>query len=144
LDIKILPLTKEHLSDILEIEKTSFPVPWTREMFEREIGLAISRFFVAMSGERLVAYGGYWAIDCEAHLVNIAVHPSERSKGLGKEFLSFLIKDSAGRKLSRMLLEVRKSNSAAQSLYRRFGFEVSGIRPKYYGDEDAVLMHKDL
>lgn len=139
------PLDTKYLDEVLAIEKNSFPVPWTRGMFEREISLIISRFYVALIDEHVVGYGGYWCVSDEAHIVNLAVHPDFRSKGIGRGILQFIVENISGKKITRsILLEVRKGNIAAQKLYESAGFIVTGVRPRYYGTEDAVLMEKKI
>ncbi|MBN1823102.1 MAG: ribosomal protein S18-alanine N-acetyltransferase [Endomicrobiales bacterium] len=134
------PLKEAHLDQIMDIERVSFPVPWTRGMFERELALAISRFFAVMSGDRVIGYAGYWQIEDEAHLVNLAVHPDFRKQGVGKRTLEFIMEESRKAGLSKILLEVRESNLPARKMYGSLGFKNSGTRPDYYITEDAVLM----
>ena len=139
-----MQLQKEHLRGVMEIEKLSFPSPWSVEMFEREIALMISHFFVVLGDAEVVGYGGYWCIHDEAHIVNLAVHPSLRSRRIGRRILDHLIEDMLKYKVERILLEVRKSNTAAQGLYTAAGFVRTGYRPRYYGSEDAILMEKKI
>lgn len=137
-------LADSHLDEVLAIEQASFPQPWTRGMFEREISLPISHFFIARGAEGIVGYGGYWHIEDEAHLVNFAVHPGARRRGVGRRLMTRLIEHMEGNRTKRILLEVRRSNHPAQNLYVSFGFAVTGVRPKYYCTEDAILMEKRL
>lgn len=129
---------------MMEIEKVSFPSPWSVEMFEREIALMVSHFFVVLADSAVIGYGGYWCIHDEAHIVNLAVHPSMRSRQVGRRILDYLIEDMLKYKVDRILLEVRKSNIAAQGLYTAAGFLRTGSRPRYYGSEDAILMEKKI
>lgn len=144
MDITFLPLQETHLEKILEIERLSFPEPWSRGMFEREISLPISHFFIAASAGDITGYGGFWEIADEAHIVSLAVHPAHRSQGIGRKILGFLIDEMNKQGKRTALLEVRKSNVNAQRLYGSFGFVVNGCRPRYYGTEDALLMGKIL
>jgi len=130
---------------VLEIERLSFPEPWSQEMLEREITLMISHFYVAVLENRVVGYGGYWHINDEAHIVNLAVHPDFRSRGYGRALLEFLIRLMESQGVCKAFLEVRKSNLRAQKLYESLGFRVTGMRPNYYNNkEDAILMEKSL
>ncbi|MHB9154115.1 MAG: ribosomal protein S18-alanine N-acetyltransferase [Endomicrobiales bacterium] len=142
--LEFIRLQVEHLSEVMEIEKLSFPQPWARAMFEREVSLPISHFFVAKAGDRIAGYGGYWHIEDEAHLINLAVRPELRGKGLGRQILNYLIEAMSSRGIVRILLEVRASNHDALKLYGSSGFASIGLRPKYYVNEDAVLMEKLL
>ncbi|MGA2090038.1 MAG: ribosomal protein S18-alanine N-acetyltransferase [Endomicrobiales bacterium] len=139
-----LPLAVEYLNDVVAIEGKSFPTPWTRTLFEREISVPISHFFVVINDDMLVGYGGYWLVSDEASIVNLAVHPAYRKQGFGRKILLFLMDDAQTRGARAVFLEVRKGNVAAQCLYTSCGFEINGLRARYYGDEDAVVMKKIL
>jgi ribosomal-protein-alanine N-acetyltransferase len=142
--IVFLPLAVEHLQEVVAIEEQSFPTPWTRALFEREISAPISHFFVVRDAAALVGYGGYWLAAGEASIVNLAVRPASRGNGVGRRILQFLIDNARAHDARSMFLEVRKGNAAAQRLYASCGFEVSGVRARYYGPEDAVVMTKLL
>jgi [ribosomal protein S18]-alanine N-acetyltransferase len=144
MDIQIYKLGTEHLDDVMEIERLSFPQPWTRGMFEREICLPISRFFVAMRGNKVVGYAGFWFVTDEAHIVNLAVHPGLRKQGIGRLLLDHIEKKMKLQNLKKALLEVRVGNTAARKLYELRGYKANGLRKDYYVDEDAVLMEKGL
>ena len=144
MEIQIYKLGLEHLDEVMEIERLSVPQPWTRGMFEREICLPISRFFVAQYGNRVVGYAGYWYVSDEAHIVNLAVHPDFRNKGVGRMMLEHMERKMKNQGIGKALLEVRASNTAAQRLYECSGFRANGMRKNYYADEDAVLMEKEM
>lgn len=94
----------------------------------------------------VVGYGGIWLILDEGHVTNIAVDSRYREKGIGKKLVEGLISLCSEEKIMAMTLEVRASNIAAQSLYKKYGFTEFGIRPNYYADdkEDAIIMWKSL
>ncbi|MDA0739517.1 MAG: ribosomal protein S18-alanine N-acetyltransferase [Nitrospirae bacterium] len=138
-----------HLDQILEIEQEAFSAPWTRGMFDAEIvGNPFSRLFVAMPiGEQgphegIVGYLCYWIVFEELRLLNLAVKPSWRRQGVARRFVQFALHDAGSQPIERALLEVRASNTAAQSLYDGFGFREYGSRAGYYTNpkEDAMLM----
>lgn len=139
-------IRKMKLSDIdsvVNIERNSFPIPWTREAFVSELkGNQLARYYVAEFDNRVVGYAGVWLIMDEAHVTNIAIHPEYRGRGIGKKLVGILIKEVVNFGIYRMTLEVRWSNTTAQALYRKFGFVPCGIRPEYYQDnrEDAIIM----
>lgn len=137
-------LKLEHLDEVVDIENKSFPQPWTRGMFEREICLSISKFFVAKYENKIAGYGGYWWVSDEAHIVNLAVHPGLRRQGVGERILGHMTALMKGQAIRTILLEVRKSNLSAQKLYEGKGFRVTGLRKKYYVDEDAILMESSV
>jgi ribosomal-protein-alanine N-acetyltransferase len=113
-------------------------------MFEREIVLSISHFYVAQLDATIVGYGGYWRIQDEGHIVNLAVHPEYRSQGCGREILKYLLSEMQSQDIRAVFLEVRRGNEAAQNLYLSYGFKIIGIRPKYYGNEDAIVMERNF
>ena len=83
-----------------------------------------------------------WLIVDEAHIATLAVHPQLRRQGIAEKLLCVALKEVGDDGMFSALLEVRAGNEAALSLYRKFGFEVVGRRPRYYQDnhEDALLM----
>jgi [ribosomal protein S18]-alanine N-acetyltransferase len=90
----------------------------------------------------IVGYAGLWLMVDEGHITTIAVDPKERGKGLGELLLNALIDQAYDLGASMLTLEVRFSNNPAQQLYLKYGFQASGIRPRYYTDngEDALIM----
>lgn len=93
-------------------------------------------------GAPVVGYGGFWLMAGEAHISTIAVRPGWRRRGIGELLLATMIKRAMELAADVITLEVRRSNLAAQALYKKYGFSVAGIRKGYYSDnrEDALLM----
>ncbi len=146
-EIKIRRMRKEDIPRASHIERLSFPNPWSSNIFSVELEKKDFAFYYIMEYQHsLVAYGGYWKIRNEAHLVTIAVHPSFRRKGLGGQLLQHLFGEIEKQSLDKITLEVRSSNSAAQKFYQEFGFKRIAIRPQYYIDtnEDAIVYWKIL
>ncbi|MCH5138531.1 ribosomal protein S18-alanine N-acetyltransferase [Clostridiaceae bacterium UIB06] len=144
-DIEILSLKLEHVDSVLKIDVLSFPTPWSRESFEREIEVnKFARYVVAKKDGVVIGYAGMWLILDEGHITNIAVHPEYRGIGAGNLLLESLIEICQTESITSLTLEVRKSNLVAQNLYKKYGFLEQGIRKGYYGDnkEDAVIMWK--
>lgn len=134
------------IDDVLIIERACFPTPWSRNAFETEIeGNACSRYVVAVDSGRVIGYGGMWLILDEAHVTNVAVHPARRGEGYGEAILRELIRLAKELGRDAITLEVRFSNTIAQNLYRKLGFNGVGLRKGYYSDdgEDALIMWKD-
>jgi ribosomal-protein-alanine N-acetyltransferase len=131
-----------HLADILNIERVSFPSPWGRESFEHEMRNPVSRFWGILSDNGLVAYICFWVAAGEIHLMNIAVHPEMRKRGLGRALMEKLIQTGFEEGVRKIWLEVRPSNEAARRLYSGMGFTEVGQRRRYYTDtgEDAIVM----
>lgn len=141
--ITIEDMRTEDIDPILEIEKVSFPSPWTRETFLTELKEKnSSHFLVAKSEGRVVGYAGFWLIFNEAHITNLAVHPGYRKKKIGERLIRLLLKLAVSKGAKRATLEVRPSNLTAQNLYKKFSFEIGGIQKGYYSDtgEDALVM----
>ncbi|MDQ3044755.1 MAG: ribosomal protein S18-alanine N-acetyltransferase, partial [Chloroflexota bacterium] len=80
----------------------------------------------------LIGFAGMWIVFDEAHITTIGVDPAHRGRGLGELLLVALVDDAIRRGANSMTLEVRVSNEAAQSLYRKYGFSVRGVRRRYY------------
>lgn len=144
-NIEILSLKFEHINSVLKIDALSFPTPWSRESFERELEInKFARYVVAKQAGIVIGYAGMWLILDEGHITNIAVHPEYRGIGAGNLLLEALIEICRIDSINSLTLEVRKSNLVAQNLYKKYGFLEQGIRKGYYGDnkEDAVIMWK--
>lgn len=143
--IKICRMKKEDLAEVNQIEKLSFPNPWSSYVFSTELNKKEFAFYYVIKYEKRVAgYAGYWKIEKEAHIVNLAVHPDFRKRGMGTKLLKYLLQDAQGQGLTEVTLEARCSNIAAQCLYEKFGFKKVAIHPCYYIDEDAIIYWKKI
>ena len=139
------PLRYEHLRQMAEIEKEAFDMPWTENMFIPEVNSANATYVVGTRGEEVICYGGFHTVLDEAHITNIAVKSTSRGKGIGRFLFATLLAKAkeAGAKL--VTLEVKTTNTAAISLYESFGFQVAGVRKRYYNNlYDAYVMWLDL
>ena len=146
-ELRIVPMTVEHLDRVVALEKTLFPDgPWTREMFRQELeDHFISRPSVALAGEELVGYMATWFLRDEVHLLNIGVARPHQRLGYGRKMVEYLIERTLAGPQSLITLEVRAGNGAARSLYESLGFREVALRRKYYeSGEDAVVMVLDL
>lgn len=135
------------LDGVMAIEEVSFPTPWSRGMFEEDFDRGFSDTLVAEGpGGEVLGYAVCWTIAGESHLLNIAVHPAHRGRGIGRAILSECIRRSARLGAGRIFLEVRAGNEAAQRLYASMGFVFRGIRKGYYTDtgEDAVVLDRKI
>ena len=132
----------------MEIERLSFPTPWSRHLFEQDLITSIAKAFVARDSatNRTVGYLCLWEVAGEAHILNLAVHPARLRQGIGAALLSHGIGYCRKKGVQDVTLEVRRSNIKAISLYRHFHFHPRGVRPRYYTDsgEDAVIMGRML
>jgi len=149
---KLEPMCPGHLPDILEIEKTLFPTPWTQGMFEQELIAGPSPegpgsyAVVAAAAGRVLGYTVAWFVDEGVHLMNIAVRKDTQRRGVGRRLMRHLLREARSAGKAVIILEVRVSNSGAQAFYESFGFAKFGVRRGYYADnrEDAILMALDL
>ncbi|OPX84522.1 MAG: ribosomal-protein-alanine N-acetyltransferase [Pelotomaculum sp. PtaB.Bin104] len=142
MEVTFCQMCPEHLDHVLEIERSSYAAPWSRQVFFSEIQNKFAHYIVAMNDGLVVGYIGMWLILDEAQVTNIAVHPSYRSKNIGRMLMLEMTKRAVLRGINRMTLEVRPSNLAARHLYTTMGFIEKGIRKRYYTDnnEDAIIM----
>ncbi len=137
-----IQLTPDRIDEILLIENSSYPNPWSRELLLNEFAKEVSlRPALEFSG-RIVAQSFSHLVLDELHILNLAVHPDFRRRGLGSALLGHLMSLAHSRGATHALLEVRTGNLPAQELYRSFGFEQVGVRKGYYADnrEDALLL----
>ena len=143
----IRAMTEKDLDEVMEIERLSFPTPWSHDHFRRELQMPQARAFVAANArERIVGYICFWLVAEEAHILNLAVNPAERRQGIATHILHFGLEYARKAGAEEATLEVRRSNYPAVGLYRNFQFEPRGIRRRYYSDtgEDAVIMSRKL
>lgn len=136
------------LDAVMEIERLSFVTPWVRQAFADEIERPWARLEILRdrASGRAIGFCNYWLVADELHILNIAVHPDFRQQGHAATLVNHVLAVGREGKAHVVLLEVRVSNHAARSLYRKFGFREVGMRPKYYADngEDAVLMDLEM
>lgn len=133
----------DDLAQVVAIDKVSFSLPWPERSFRFEItDNPASRAWVAEEDGKVVGAIVAWLLVDEAHIATIATHPDFRRQGIASKLLVHTLQSMMNEGALTSVLEVRESNSAAQEMYRKFGFEESGRRPRYYRDnnEDAILM----
>jgi len=164
---KVEPMELSDIQEVMAIERLAFPTPWPMGAYRFEVrhnprayyfvvrpqeeGAVqreeprkgfLARFRSTDERPPIVGYGGFWCSAREAHISTIAVHPRLRRKGIGQLVLMAMIEKARTIGADHITLEVRASNTVAQSLYRKYGFQVVGRRKGYYSDdnEDAVVM----
>jgi ribosomal-protein-alanine N-acetyltransferase len=143
--IEIKRLQLRDLNAIEEIERLSYPTPWSRSMFASELSKPSSICLGSFDGDRLVGYVIVSRYVDAWHVMNVAVTPEYRRRGLAGRMLTALFELTAHDERRGYTLEVRVSNEGAIALYERLGFRSSGIRRGYYTDnrEDALIMWRD-
>lgn len=159
----------QDIPQVVAIDRLSFDLPWSERSYIYEINEANYSHMVVLeknfeperprgwlrwmprlngrhSGTRIVGYGGLWNIMAEAHISTIAVHPDFRGRGWGEVLLAGMVQRSITLQAGFVVLEVRVSNTSAQSLYRKYDFQTVTVKPKYYrnNNEDAYDMRLDL
>lgn len=136
--ILIKPFEKEHLDDVVNIEKTCFSSPWNRADLASQLDNVCSHFYVAVDNGVVVGYMGVQIFSGEGYVTNVAVLPEYRRRGIAQRLIGEALKND----MEFLSLEVRKSNKAAIKLYNKMNFEAIGVRPRFYSnpDEDAVIM----
>lgn len=146
LQFQIRRATLTDLEALVSLENACFAIPWTRESLQRDLDEnPLARYLVAeLPDGTLAGYAACWFVVDEGHVTNVAVSPSWRGKGLGRQLLNELIRLAEIEKILLMTLEVRVGNKAARSLYQAGGFQDVGLRRGYYADnnEDAIIMLK--
>lgn len=141
----IRPMTADDLDAVLAIEQASFPAPWNSDHFLHEITSPLSFPFIAEYSGLIVGYVCLMSLFEEAQILDIAVTPEQRGRGVARMLMDHAISVAREKGAELLTLEVRASNTAAITLYERFGFVRTGVRSKYYeGVDDAVLMEKCL
>ncbi len=132
----------EDVERVAELDKICFPTPWSISAYMSEVYNPSGFYIVARENNEIVGFAGEWIVMDEAHITTIGVAPEFRRRKIGERMLAALIDEALRRKASCILLEVRKHNHAAQSLYIKYGFEALAIRKGYYtnNQEDAIVM----
>lgn len=149
LPIVIEPMRPADLPAVIDIEKASHVDPWRESFFAEELQRPQALTLVARLTEdrrRIVGYICVWLVADEVQIFNLAVDPALRRRGVGRQLLLAALRHACGRNARIALLEVRRSNHAAQQLYQSIGFRPSGLRPNYYEGlrEPAVLMELEM
>ena len=153
--LEIRRMRPDDLEEVMVIEREAFRHPWSLELFRRELEHDWSTILVGVEplssasgkgSERIVAFLIFWLVHDEVHILNVAVAPENRRKGIARILMAECEKRAHQASAALMTLEVRRSNQAALVLYREFDYRAVGVRPNYYVDEgeDAIVMVKEL
>lgn len=146
-EIVIEYATEADLPGMYEIERLSFRCHWSYRALAEEVTMErpTSHVLVVKLGKRVVGFAIFWDVVGEAHIIDFAVHPNFRRLGIGTRLMDAVLERARELNAERATLEVRVSNESAIRLYEKFGFNVAGIRRKFYLDnnEDAYIMWID-
>lgn len=140
-EVLIRAATEQDAAEIARIELVSFKTPWSEEMILSEMREPLSSFFVAVFQQKIIGYYGFLHILDELHILNVAVDPDLRQKGVGKKLIEHLVEQARALSARAVTLEVRESNLPAIRLYESFGFACAGVRPHYYTDKENALIY---
>ena len=138
-------MQESHVPQIAKIEQLCFNDPWSENSIASELNNRLSLWLVAVEDEHVIGYVGSQTVIGETDMMNIAVHPDHRKKGIGTTLILELIDALKTRGSHSLMLEVRSSNSSAISVYKNLGFLEVGRRKNYYRNpkEDALIMRKE-
>ena len=126
----------------MELDARALPKPWSEGVWKSELESPFGLYLVLEDGDKVVGQIGIRSVLDELHITTVAVHPDHRGRGYARALIEGAI--AAYPDADLVHLEVRPTNTAAITLYRSLGFRETGRRPRYYGDEDALLMTLDL
>lgn len=135
------------IEQVMEVDKRSFPKPWSKEIYTEEIkNNSYAHYFVLEVEDRIVGFCGMWLVLDEAQITNIAIDPNYRGKKYGEALFQYVMNVAIASQARILSLEVRVSNLIAQRLYKKFGLQPGGIRRNYYTDnqEDALVLWVNL
>jgi [ribosomal protein S18]-alanine N-acetyltransferase len=141
--VRIVPMKRNHLRDVMRIEQDEYPRPWTTTLFTSELAQRSSRrYTVATIGPVLTGYAGLMMVDDQGHVNTLTVGKAWHRRGVGSLLLIDLARTAVSLGARHLTLEVREHNEAAKTMYMKFGFAPIGIRKNYYVEtnEDAIVM----
>ena len=145
-DLTVRSALPGDLAEVLAIERMSFPSPWDAETFATTLEDRRCLSALVFEKGKLVGYCFALCLNSMVHILNLAVHPGFREKGVGRRLLQDILRQSVAFDKVCAVLEVRHSNEPARSLYASIGFSHVSTWHGYYSDtkEDAAIMVKDL
>ena len=144
--MEIVRMSEAHVAEIAALERECFSLPWSEASIRSELRNELSLWLVAVEDGRVLGYVGSQTVLGESDMMNLAVRPDFRRRGIGRALVEALCEALRVEKAVSLTLEVRASNEAAKALYAALGFTSVGCRPRYYSrpTEDAELFRKEL
>lgn len=142
----ITQMELQHISQVAELERLCFSDPWSEKSVAAELEHDYSLWLVVLEGETVVGYIGSQTSFGETDMMNVAVRPDCRRRGIGEKLILALMEELKARESHSLTLEVRASNESAITLYHKLGFSQIGLRKNYYRNprEDALILQKVL
>ena len=143
--MRIEPMTAAHVSQVAALEKICFSDPWSEKSVASELQNDLSLWLVALDGDTVAGYVGSQTVLGETDMMNVAVHPDYRRRGIAEALVTALVVELKNRGSHCLTLEVRSSNAPARALYEKLGFAHIGTRKNYYRNpkEDALILRKE-
>ena len=141
----ITEMNATHVPQVAELERICFADPWSEKSVASELDNKWALWLVAREDETVVGYiGSQTAVD-ETDVMNVAVHPDYRRRGIAEALIVELVAELKQRGSHALMLEVRSSNAPAIALYEKLGFQQVGCRKNYYRNpkEDALILRKE-
>ena len=144
--IQIIEMEESHVAAVADLEKICFSDPWSENSVAGELKNPLSYWLVAMDGGMLAGYIGSQSAGGESDIMNVAVKPEYRGRGIAVRLIDALTAELRRRGMEAITLEVRESNLPAIQLYEKLCFKAVGLRPNYYFHprENAIIMRKEL
>ena len=130
------------VAQIADLEKICFSDPWSENSIAFELENKLAHWLVAQEGEMVAGYIGSQTVMGETDMMNVAVHPDFRRRGIAEALVKRLVEDLKAMESHCLTLEVRASNAPAIALYEKLGFSQIGRRKNYYRNprEDALIL----
>jgi ribosomal-protein-alanine N-acetyltransferase len=143
--MEYIKMNENHVAAVAELEKLCFSLPWDEASVAGELTNPLSLWLVAEDNGVLAGYVGSQSVLGEADMMNLAVKPDYRRRGIGEALVLALVDGLKAQEVSSLTLEVRASNEPAIALYEKLGFYQVGRRPGYYRSprEDALILRKE-
>ena len=141
----IVPMNESHVPHVAELEKICFSDPRSEKSVASELNNSLSCWLVAEENGVVTGYVGSQTVIDESDMMNVAVHPDHRRKGIAEALVVELVEALKKRESHCLTLEVRASNAPAKALYEKLGFAQVGLRKNYYRNpkEDALILRKE-
>lgn len=143
--MRFVEMKEAHVPQVAALEKLCFADPWSEKSVASELRNDLALWLVAVDDEKVVGYIGSQTVCGETDMMNVAVHPDHRRRGIAQILIEQLILELKNRCSESLSLEVRASNEPAIALYEKLGFRQVGRRPNYYRNpkEDALILRKE-
>lgn len=144
--IELVRMSEEHVPQVAELEKICFSDPWSEKSVAYELTNPLSCWLVAVDDGRVAGYIGSQTVMGESDMMNVAVHPDYRRRGIAERLVNDLVEALKAFESHCLTLEVRESNDSARALYAKLGFFQAGLRKNYYRNpkEDALILRKEF